>query len=209
MEKSRTAQRLFHLGLRSSDKRSRCLNKVGIGELVSGFTTVTNQGGSAAKVYWRDECYLSSDTSLTTADSAIGSLIRGSEVAASEQYTFSKTCIVPSTFAAGSYTLRYANQPVVRRRGEAMLSAVLSPLAGSDGPRLRAGAAHVMALGTIGVLGLQALQQRLKGGGEFVDHGLVRIVVLFVARAGPRMVYGRFTQSDACDKDSAQMRTLR
>jgi hypothetical protein len=66
-----------------------------------------------------------------------------------------------------------------------------------------------MALGTIGVLGLQALQQRLKGGGEFVDHCLVRIVVLFVARAGPRMVYGRFTQLDACDKDSAQMRTLR
>ena len=67
--------------------------------------TVTNQGGSAAKAYWWDECYLSSDASLTTADAAIGSLIRGSDLAAAAQYTFSKTCIVPSTVAAGSYTL--------------------------------------------------------------------------------------------------------
>ena len=67
--------------------------------------TVTNVGAGAAKAGWYDECFLSTDATLNTADNQVGYQVRSTDLAASAFYNVSMTCITPTTTTPGSYTL--------------------------------------------------------------------------------------------------------
>lgn len=69
--------------------------------------TVANNGGAAAQPFWEDVCYLSSNTTLDSADIILGA--GGSwgapPLAAGSSYTQTITCETPASTAPGTRTL--------------------------------------------------------------------------------------------------------
>ncbi len=67
--------------------------------------TVTNSGESTAFPTWTDNCYVSADASLSTADWAVGSATHTISLASGASYMVTLTCTTPTSFTAGTYTV--------------------------------------------------------------------------------------------------------
>jgi YD repeat-containing protein len=80
------------------------VNKDGSYAIPATFT-VTNNGASAALPWWYDFTYLSTDASLTTADTQLGNVARGTSLAPTASYSVTVNGTTSTTVTPGSYTL--------------------------------------------------------------------------------------------------------